>query len=81
MLNIYLREEDRRVQYVDKHQVKKTTAAKKRKLDPSAERTCWQFNSGATCKFGDACKYAHKCSECSGTHTKVNCTKKVKSSK
>lgn len=37
---------------------------------------CWQFNEGALCKYGKACKFPHLCEVCEGGHPKVHCPKR-----
>ena len=39
-------------------------------------RYCWRFNKNK-CKFGDTCRYEHKCSYCDGIHGAINCPKKT----
>lgn len=39
-----------------------------------SNRPCFSYNSKAGCKFGEACRFKHKCSErgCGGNHSKLD---------
>jgi len=44
----------------------------KRQLKDDGQEVCWLFNEGS-CRFGESCEFAHRCSWCRSTHNDVLC--------
>ena len=59
--------------------LRETKSIKKKAEQPGrkSERYCLRFNSAAGCKFGNTCRFTHKCKKCfSADHPEYRCSKK-----
>ena len=59
--------------------LRETKTSKKKANQPGRKsgRYCLRFNSAAGCKFGNTCRFTHKCKKCfSPDHPEYRCSKK-----